>query len=197
MTTPPPFRPERSSIGLTARSAATAPRTLVASIVSISSSSRASKSACGTKRVVPAQLTKTSQRPQRASMAAASDLRAALSVTDAASAAWPVPGKVFARSSAAAAERLYPTMIRNPVAARARQIAAPIPPAPPVISATGVAAAADGTMLKPPSSCRSDALADRPVPCARRIPRGRITASSRRRSERWPHRSSRAGRCRS
>src|SRR5712691_8464708 len=86
-TTAPPGCVLLSSKGRSARTAAKGPRTLVARMRSIKLSSKLSRSPCGTNRVVPAQLTSTSQRPYRALIVDARPVRAALSVTGAESAA--------------------------------------------------------------------------------------------------------------
>ena len=103
--TPPPASSLRSSSALKARTAANAPRTLTAKIASNNSSSRPSRSAWATNRVVPAQLTSTSQRPQRPATVAAALCSAALSVTGAAMAKWPLPDSSRVSAAAAASER--------------------------------------------------------------------------------------------
>ena len=100
ITTAPPRCVLLASKGCSARIVAKGPRTFVARIASIRASSTPFRSPCGTNRVTPAQFTSTSQTPYRSATSAASFASPALSVTGAASAACPDPGRVATSSLA-------------------------------------------------------------------------------------------------
>src|SRR6185437_4261177 len=143
---PPPLR--RIS-GRAARTLAIAPRTLTSRMRLMSASSSASRSPCGTKRVIPAELTSRSRRAWRLSIVAIASASAALSVTGMLSAMCPWPGKLGSIASAFAPDELYPMATAAPACASSLQIAAPIPPVPPVTTATRSARGSDDTQAIP------------------------------------------------
>src|ERR1700722_8265373 len=71
-------------------------------------------------------------------MAAAMARKASLSSTGVLTAMCPAPGSPAARLSAAVADRRNPTATEKPAAASALAVAAPMPPVPPVTTATGL-----------------------------------------------------------
>ena len=130
--------PEAFSIGAKARMAANWPRQLTANMRSISASSSASRSACGTGLVNPAALTSTcSASPQRARTSSRRASREAVSATSAGNAMWPEPGRHSA-SEAASPGRAGGVGDDDARAGfgETRAVAAPMPPEPPTTSAS-------------------------------------------------------------
>src|SRR6185295_1285098 len=133
MTSP---SPRAASNVRNARTAANGPRQFTRKISSINRSSNASRSLCWTNRVMPAQFTSTSVRPCGFSTSVASARNASLSSTAICAAECPSPGRVATRSRAARSPLLYVTTQIAPASAKWRQIAEPIAPEPPTITAT-------------------------------------------------------------
>src|SRR6185312_747690 len=141
--------PPRRISGRAALALAITPRTLTSRMWLMSPSSSASRSPCGTKRVIPAELTRRSSRECRLSIAAIASASAALSVTGIRNARCPSPNKPGSIASAFSADELYPMATAAPALASVLHIAAPMPPAPPVTTATRPARGSDDTRTSP------------------------------------------------